>query len=211
MAAVSEANSSLISKCMDFCQALASKGQEFHFSLAMGPSFTFSLDTRGKATMGPEGKKKKSPSTMRRNARRREEFIAKKDQTLPTVIHQVEEAVISSFTCEQCEYTNVSEKGLRQHTRMKHGKAQLLSSSSPSSPESLRQPTSYSSAVSKSVAMPFLADMEDREEDIRFQEEVRFHQENPHTCELCRKKCDLNVDMMEQSVVTGGHHSIPQY
>ena len=176
MAAVSEVNSSLISKCMDFCQALASKGQEFHFSLAMGPSFTFSLDTRGMATMGPKVRKKKSPSTMRRNARRREEFIAKKDQTLPTVIHQVEEAVVSSFTCEQCEYTNVSEKGLRQHRRMKHDKTQLLSSSSPSSPEteSLRQHTSYSSAASKSVTMPSLADMEDREDEIRFPRKSSF-------------------------------------
>ena len=183
---------------MHVCQALASKGQEFHFSLAMGPSFTFSLDTRGKAAMGPERKKKKSPSTMRRNARRREEFIAKKDQTVPTVIHQVEEAVVSSFTCEQCEYTNVSEKGLRQHRRMKHGKPQLLSSSSPSSPESLRQPTSYSSAASKSVTMLSLADMEDREDEIRVQEEIRFHKENSNTCKFCRKTCDVNVDMMEK-------------
>ena len=72
-------------------------------------------------------------------------------------------------------------------------------------------PQATVSAVSKSVAMPSLADMEDREEEIRFQEEIRFHQENPNTCELCRKKCDLNVDLMEQCVVTGGHHSIPQY
>ena len=211
MAAVSEVNTSLISKCMDFCQALASKGQGFCFSLAMGPSFTFSLDTRGMATMGPEVKKKKSPSTMRRNATRREEFFAKKDQTLPNVIHQVEEAVVSSFTCEQCEYTNVSEKGLRQHRRMKHGKIQLLSSSSPSSPESLRQPTSYSSDASKSVTMPSLADMEDREEEIRIQEEIRFHQENPNTCEFCGKKCDVSVDMMEKCVGTGSTHSIPHY
>ena len=150
---------------------------------------------------------------MRRNARRREEFIAKKDRTLPTVIHQVEEAVVSSFTCEQCEYTNVSEKGLRQHRRMKHGKSQLLSSSSPSSPEteSLRQHTSYSSAASKSVTMPSLADMEDREDEIRIQEEIRFHQENPNTCEFCGKKCDVNVDMMVKCVGTGSTHSIPLY
>ena len=60
MAAVNEDSPSfLISKCMEFRQALASKGQAFHFSLAMGPSFTFFSDTRGIATMGPGVKKKK--------------------------------------------------------------------------------------------------------------------------------------------------------
>ena len=72
MAAVVEAASTLVFKCMEFCQALASQGQVFHFSLSVGPSFSFSLDTtRSKA---PQTKKKPSPSTLRRNARRREEF-----------------------------------------------------------------------------------------------------------------------------------------
>ena len=83
--------------------------------------------------------------------------------------------------------------------------------SSPSSPESLRQPRSYSSAASKSVTMLSLADIEDREDEIRVQEEIRFHKENPNTCEFCKKKCDVNVDMMEKCVVTGGTHSIPHY
>ena len=121
------------------------------------------------------------------------------------------EQAASSFNCDQCEYTNVSEKGLRQHKRMKHGKAQLSASSSPSSPESLRQPESYSSVASKSLSVSSLSDTEDREEELRFQEEIRFHKENPNTCEFCRKKCDGNIDMMEQCVVTGGRHSIPLY
>ena len=153
MTAVDEVNSSLASKCMDFCQALASKGQEFHFSLAMGPSFTFSLDTRGKATMGSEGKKKKSPSTMRRNARRREEFLSKKRQTSSPVDSTIEQATASLFPCDHCDYKNVSEKGLRQHKRMKHGKPQLdtqLQSSSLPTPEVFRKPTSYSDALAVS-------------------------------------------------------------
>ena len=77
MTAASDVNSPLASKCMDFCTALASQGQTFHFSLNMGPTFSFSLDTRGKATIGPV-KKQESPSTQRRNARRREEFLSKK-------------------------------------------------------------------------------------------------------------------------------------
>ena len=101
----------------------------------------------------PMSKKKKSPSTQRRNARRKEEFIFKKRQTPSTVAATEESAAASMFPCDQCDYTNASEKGLRQHQRMKHGKPQLnaqLQSSSPSTPESLRQPTSYSDALALS-------------------------------------------------------------
>ena len=152
MTAVSDVNSPLVSKCMDFCQALASQGQTFHFSLNMGPTFSFSLDTRGKALNGPV-KKKESPSTQRRNARRRDGFLTKKRQTPSTVDPTVEQATASLFPCDHCDYTNVSEKGLRQHKRMKHGKTQLdnqLQSSSPSTPEILRKPNSYSDALAVS-------------------------------------------------------------
>ena len=46
MSAVGEENSSLASKCMDFCQALAKQGKTFNFSLSIGSGFSFSLDTR---------------------------------------------------------------------------------------------------------------------------------------------------------------------
>ena len=137
----------------------------------------------------------------------------KRRQNHSTVNPIVEEVKVASNvpSCDQCDFKSVSEKGLRQHKRMKHGKAQLSASSSPSSPESLRQPESYSSVASKSLSLPSLSDTEDREEDLRFEEEVRFHKENPNTCEFCRKKCDGNIDMMEKCVATGGRHSIPLY
>ena len=72
-----EDKSNLASQCMAFCQALASKGQIFSFTLKLGSSFAFSLDTRGNGTSSLT-KKRKSPSTQRRNARRRAEFLAKK-------------------------------------------------------------------------------------------------------------------------------------
>ena len=153
MATAGEADCSLASKCMDFCQALASQGLPFHFSLNMGPDFTFSLDTRGKAGAVPVKKKKKvSPSTQRRNARRREEFLLKKRQRLSTVDAPVEKATVPQFSCDQCDYTNVSEKGLRQHIRMKHRREQLENqlqkSSSPATPESLRFSTQATSLAS---------------------------------------------------------------
>ena len=74
--------SPLANKCFDFCKALASQGMAFFFSLTLGSHFSFFFETRelaprfdikAKATY-----KKKSPSTIRRNARRREEFLMKK-------------------------------------------------------------------------------------------------------------------------------------
>ena len=79
MAETGEVDLSLAySKCMEFCQALATQGKAFHFSLNMGANFSFSLDTRGEAASSFAKKKKKTPSTLRRNARRREEFLGKK-------------------------------------------------------------------------------------------------------------------------------------
>ena len=78
MAAVTE-DSSLASQCLDFCQMLAGKSLSFSFSLTVGTNFSFSLETRGKgAVSSPKKKKKPTPSTLRRNARRREEFLKKK-------------------------------------------------------------------------------------------------------------------------------------
>ena len=227
-----------VDKCLAFCQSLAMSGQKFSFTLSIGKD-NFSFNNKELGSSSCVKKKKKSPSQVRREQRRKEErslkktaeaaekvadfqcsqcdssFKAEEDLNahigeVHTVVDQVEQAA-SSFNCDQCEYTNVSEKGLRQHKRMKHGKAQLSASSSPSSPESLRQPESYSSVASKSLSLPSLSDTEDREEDLRFEEEVRFHKENPNTCEFCRKKCDGNIDMMENCVATGGRHSIPLY
>ena len=81
MTAVGESESSLATKCLDFCQTLASHGKAFNFSLSIGSAFSFSLDTRDKVPAldtKATPKKMPSPSTIRRNARRREEFLNKK-------------------------------------------------------------------------------------------------------------------------------------
>ena len=102
----------------------------------------------------PVLRKKESPLTRRRNVKRRMEFLNKKRQApSSTMDSSVEKAAGSSFSCEHCDYTNSSERGLRQHQRMKHGKPNLVTqiqSSSPPTPESLRQPLSYSAAVAVS-------------------------------------------------------------
>ena len=108
----------LVAKCLEFCQALSSQGQVFNISISTGSGFSFSLDTRSKASPSQSPKKKASPSTLRRNAKRREEFLAKKQQSSPD--SGGVEAVAEALKCDQCEYVGASEKGLKQHMRMKH-------------------------------------------------------------------------------------------
>ena len=86
MTAVGESDFSLATKCLDFCQTLTSQGSPFNFSLTIGSSFSFSLDTREKMVAlasQVKSKKKASPSTLRRNARRREDFLKKKQNSAP--------------------------------------------------------------------------------------------------------------------------------
>ena len=71
-------DSSLASQCLAFCQALVSQGKAFSFSIKIDSTFSFSLDTRESSGSAPLTRKKVSPSTQRRNARRRAEFLKKK-------------------------------------------------------------------------------------------------------------------------------------
>ena len=114
-----EVDSSLLSQCLDFCQALASQGHAFNLSVAIGASFTFSLDTRSKDVASQVTKKKASPSTLRKNTKRREEYqLGKQRRSSPRT--SGDPASAAENMCDQCEYVAASEKGLRQHIRMKH-------------------------------------------------------------------------------------------
>ena len=151
MCAVGENNSSLASKCMDFCQALANQGEAFNFSLSVGSNFSFSLDTRSEARKKSLRTKKPSPSTLRRNARRRQEYLNKKQN--PVAVNHIAEvtAVSVSPLCDLCDYKAASEKGLKTHKRMKHGPPRLTPpAATPSSPENLRGPGQMRSALNNS-------------------------------------------------------------
>ena len=91
MEAVGECDPAMAIKCLELCQVLISQGKAFTLSLThTSTSLTFSLDTRGEEKVAkkveipslrkPQARKKPSPSTQRRNARRREEFIRRKNQ-----------------------------------------------------------------------------------------------------------------------------------
>ena len=147
--AMSEDNSDLASQCMAFCQALASKGQTFSFSLNVGPSFTFSLDTRGNGST-TLSKKRKTPSTQRRNSRRRAEFLAKKHgpppETEPSVEKETEPEEENIFQCDQCENNFKSENGLKIHIGKTHKKVDSILAT----PERPRQHSRSSVSLSAS-------------------------------------------------------------
>ena len=133
---VSEEDAKLASQCLDLCQTLAGKSLAFSFSLTVGSSFSFSVDTRGKEVSTLQ-KKKKTPSTLRRDARRREEFLRKK-LNAPTAE--------KAFMCDHCENTFKSENGLKIHIGKSHKKVD----STPATPERLRQQTNSSVSLSAS-------------------------------------------------------------
>jgi len=68
------------SQCLEICQTLAGKSLPFAFCINIGSNFSFSVDTRGKEVevLANPKRKKKTPSTLRRDARRREDFLNKK-------------------------------------------------------------------------------------------------------------------------------------
>ena len=156
MTASKEDNAALLSKCLDFCQSLSSKSLTFSFALTVTDSFSFSLATRGEVALASKAKKnKKTPSALRRNARRRAEFLKKKpeastsDDALQSEHASVEEAVErieKTFKCDQCQNSFKSENGLKIHAGKSHKKVTSLSST----PERLRQQVEGSVTLSAS-------------------------------------------------------------
>ena len=81
----------LATHCLEFTKALVMQGVSFHFSITAG-SFSFSFDnSKGNRnsdtawTPAKPEKTRKTPSTLRRNARRKELFLKKKSETLSCI------------------------------------------------------------------------------------------------------------------------------
>ena len=124
----------LVTQCLEFSKALASMGQSVSLSINIG-SFSFSLDTRGKRKISsPEKvKKKPSPSTLRRNQRRKVEFQKKKleEQNKSGTVNDMEATNQDgkTFECEQCEKIFNTEGGLKIHIGRSHKVPKPLPSS----------------------------------------------------------------------------------
>ena len=97
----------------------------------LGPLLGLRPGPIGREAEKPPSVKYKSPSQLRRHERRRQEALSKaatKASEAEENIHKStdDDAISNSdkvqnvFKCDQCDYTNKTEKGLKQHTRMKH-------------------------------------------------------------------------------------------
>ena len=135
MSQLSEEDAKLASQCLDICQTLAGKSLPFSFSFNIGPNFSFSVDTRGKEVSTLQ-KKKKTPSTLRRDARRREDFLNQK-LNAPTAE--------KTSKCDQCDGTFKSENGLKIHIGKAH--------KTPQPKESLRHSGEGSASLSASLTL----------------------------------------------------------
>ena len=118
--------------------AKRNQGKDIKLSFSVGNDFSFSLDTRGgKAPV--MGKKPESPSTLKRNAERRQAFLAKKNAQVP-LSHVIQadlatnQQVIEkgSYQCDQCDAAFKTSNGLKIHVGKSHKE-------SLSSPEKLRE------------------------------------------------------------------------
>ena len=109
-----------VDKCLAFCQALVSSNQKFTFTLSIGKE-TFKFDNK-ELVASSCGKtlKRKSPSQIRREDRRREarkskiteEVVKDPAVTAPKTPKAAEKTAVPkqnssvlAFDCEQCKYS----------------------------------------------------------------------------------------------------------
>ena len=134
-------DASLATQCLAFCQALSIQGQAFTLALTVGSTFSFSLDTREKTTPIKVRKKKPSPSPLKRNAQRKEDYLLKpavkpsvpgSETLLLFPVNRKKEATVvkrptykekqkpQSQKCVKCEATFMTKNGLKVHMEMMH-------------------------------------------------------------------------------------------
>ena len=134
-----EMRNSLTCQCMDFAKHLASQGHSFNFTLKT-ENFSFNLDITKIRTPLIMTKKKPSPSTMARNAKRKDEFLAMKrnpkssdakekvvaDLDTPAAksnsdeVNDLETLEEITFSCDLCEFVGEFSVDLKMHKNRKH-------------------------------------------------------------------------------------------
>ena len=191
-----EDNSALVSQCLDFCQTLAGKSLTFSFTLSLGNSFSFSLDTSGKEAKASKAKKK-SPSTLKRDARRRNEFVKKK--------LEASTGDEKAFNCDQCGNIFKSENGLKIHAGKSHKKA---NPAVPATPDTLRQQPRTSMSLSASPLLdssreesPPISSFSEMQTKI-FCKSCRDYMNPNHSCHQCGgcgKICNTRDELGEHN------------
>jgi len=123
----------LLSKCLELSQALRSQGPSFKLSIKLG-NFSFSLDSKETTPKEVDKKKKKlSPSQIKRNLKRKEEFLKKKSNPLKETSDESKSEDEVCFKCNHCDKTFRTEHGLKIHKGKSH-ETEILRSTPEGSP-----------------------------------------------------------------------------
>ena len=109
----------VIEKCLAFCQALSADNKLFSFGLKIGSdTFNFELKELVKSSCS---KKKKSPSQMRREMRRKEDRKRAAMKTEEDIVQVSENSVRDVRPkCDQCGTSFYSEEELNAHNASDH-------------------------------------------------------------------------------------------
>ena len=113
-------SSVVVDKCLAFCQGLVNSNHHFTFSLKLGKDLNFEFQNK-ELVHSSCTRKKKSPSQLRRENRRRES--RKSADVSPEVAVK---SLPDVFKCDQCETSFDSEKWLNIHVGKIHKKIRLL-------------------------------------------------------------------------------------
>ena len=141
--APSDSEAALGMKFLEVCQELTNKSIPFTCTLTIGSTINLSLDTRTmekkEESTTPLARKKASPSTIRRNARRKALYLEKKEEERHDKDKSKSEDKLKSdtkteleapsqkttFKCDQCDKFFETENGLKIHIGRSH-KPQIL-------------------------------------------------------------------------------------
>ena len=187
----SAGDSSLAKQCLALCQTLASQGRTFSLSLTAGSSFIFSMESNGIAVPAQVVKKKSSPSTLRRNAKRRELFLKRKLESSvemkapseypssastvvgPSLLSSAMRVEGRPFQCDLCHAAFVSKHGLKYHTESTHTMASMQSSS-------MSTPFPHPSPAIQNTA-PNILSCDQCTSSFSTEASLKIHMEDSHT------------------------------
>ena len=157
----------MVEKCLAFCQALVTANKTFSLHLSINKdSFVFSNKELTKSSCMA---KKKSPSQVRREMRRRNERESKKSEVTVNVNEHFNPETPAVYSCNLCEVNFKTEKRLKIHIGKVH-KEDVLESTLEKERDKVQDESSL-------LLTPI--------KEVREEPEV----EDINTCQLVCKKC----------------------
>ena len=107
---------SVLVQCLEFSRLLISNQKAFQFEVKLASGFSFNFNTLDQEPTKSRTQevRKKSPSTLKRNAARKERFLQDKKTS------SEKEILADSFNCDQCQHQANCKASLRKHVGKEH-------------------------------------------------------------------------------------------